>query len=153
MNMKPSLSRAAARRGCAGLTLLEILIVTAVLTTLASLAIPAVLRAKKSANETGAIATLKAVSNAQIQHRVRYGRYGTLANLEERGLVDGTLSDGEKSGYTFTDASVPDVIFWSVHATPLEPGISGDRHFYLDTAGVVHFRQGEPAKATDAAIQ
>jgi prepilin-type N-terminal cleavage/methylation domain-containing protein len=133
-------------------TLLELMLVVAVLAIIIAMAIPGYLNSKKQANETSAIASLKNITLAQTQYRVRFGVYATLANLTASELVDSSFMDSEKSGYQFTPNGVATRGRWGINADPLTPGVSGNRYFYADHTGVIRFKLGGQAGSTDSAV-
>jgi type IV pilus assembly protein PilA len=96
----------------AGFTLLELMIVVALILIIAAIAIPSMIEAKISANEASAVASIRAINNVEISYQATYGGYATsLANLggaepchksaETACLLDESLSGGLKSGYRF----------------------------------------------------
>ena len=118
-----------------GFTLVEIMIVVAIIALLAAIAIPNLLRARLSANESNAAAALHTVCAAEIQWRATNATYATLAQLGGAAppYIDSTLMTGTKQGYTFTAVPNAGVNFYAeaVHA-------AGQGHsFYVDEAGVL----------------
>lgn len=137
------------RRQC-GFTLLELGIVVVIVGILATLALPALLTARKSANEAQAISALRSITNAQEMFYRRTGNYGTLSELVASGDLDATFDPvGTRRGYQFADEDVPDEATWSVSANPDNHGVTGDRFFYIDTSGVI--RYSESGIADDSA--
>ena len=118
-----------------GFTLVEIMIVVAIIALLAAIAIPNLLRARISAQESAAAAALHTVAAAEIQWRATNATYATLANLGAANppYIDATLATGTKQGYTFTAVPNAGVNFYAeaVHT-------AGQAHsFYIDEAGVL----------------
>ena len=70
------------KRRSGGFTLIELMIVVAVLAIIVALAIPGFANAKRSANEASAIATMKNFTQAQMQYRMRYASHGGILDLE-----------------------------------------------------------------------
>ena len=136
----------------AGFTLVELMIVVAVLAIVVAMAIPGFSNAKRSANEASAIASMKAITQTQIQYRLRYGTYAGIANLEAVGMLDNNFADLEKAGYSFLDSVAPDSGYWAVESRPLANGVTGDRYFFVDSSGVIRFQAGAPADSTSAAV-
>jgi type II secretory pathway pseudopilin PulG len=128
------------------------MVVVVLLAVIMALALPALFQARKSANEGAAIVALRVLANAQIRYRLRYGGYGTFAELEASGALDSSWSDGTRGGYDFTATLPGDRLFWSATADPSEEGATADRHFYTDESGAIHVRVGGPAAATDPAL-
>lgn len=107
-------------------------------------------------NEAAAIYTLEQVAAAEQLHFETYeGRYGTFQQLLDAGLFRAPL-DGERitsAGYTFTLRVAPAAngqpSSYSVNADPLQDGVTGNRHFYIDS-NVTGMRVSEGRAATAA---
>src|SRR6516225_11833769 len=83
-----------------GFSLLELLIVVAIILIIATIAIPSLLRSRQAANESAAVASVRTVTTAEITYLSSSGgNYGTIAQLVTAGLLD-TGFTGTKSGYT-----------------------------------------------------
>jgi len=124
-----------------GFTLVEIMIVVAIIALLAAIAIPNLLRARLQANESAAQAALKTVAAAEVTYRIANSGYADLALLGSPATgpayIDGVLAAGTKNGYVF---SVTDNIsgeIFQVSATPISVNISGFRSFCITEDGVV----------------
>jgi prepilin-type N-terminal cleavage/methylation domain-containing protein len=114
-----------------GFTLLELMIVVAIIAVLASLSLPNMLESRKRANEVAAIGQLR-----------------TYLAEDLRGAI---LPNGTQSGYTFTVFSL-DEYDWFVNADPQQPGKSGERYFYVDRSGTIRFSTTGPAGVSSTAI-
>src|SRR5215831_1592043 len=89
-----------------GFSLLELLIVVAIILIIATIAIPNLLRSRQAAAETAAISTLKAINAAQITYlSTNRGNYGVLNDLVVAGLLDSRFAGASVSGYSFTVAA------------------------------------------------
>jgi type IV pilus assembly protein PilA len=95
-----------------GFTLMELLIVVALILIIAAITIPSLTQAKINANETSAVASVRAINQMEVSYQVAYGGYAdTLANLGGADpcvkssttacLLDQSLAGGVKSGYNF----------------------------------------------------
>ena len=127
-----------------GFTLLELMIVVAIISILAALAIPSLLNARKSANETSAIAFLKMAVGINIQYRTRFGSFPSVpVDLFNSGFVD---QGQDPTGYVLNMVSTSAT--WSLTADPEVPGDSGDRYFYADQSGVIRFEMSTTATTT-----
>lgn len=119
-----------------GFTLVEIMIVVAIIALLAAIAIPYLLRARVSAQEAAAAAAAHTVAAAEIQYRATNPGYATLAVLGAANppYIDTTLAGGSKQGYTFTaaiDNTNGTFAARAVHA-------AGQAHsFYIDEDGIL----------------
>jgi prepilin-type N-terminal cleavage/methylation domain-containing protein len=98
-----------------GFSLIELLIVVAIILIIAAIAIPSLITAKISANEASAVQSVRAINTAEVAYQTAYPSVGFAAKLSDLGgprpcspsangacLVDETLSTGIKSGYNFT---------------------------------------------------
>ncbi|HNQ51093.1 MAG TPA: prepilin-type N-terminal cleavage/methylation domain-containing protein [Candidatus Omnitrophota bacterium] len=145
-----------------GFTLPEIMIVVAIIALLAAIAVPNLLRARVTSNEGAAIATMKAISSAA--HIFRTSNSGYPALLSELYVnqtppyIDSVLATGTKQGYAFAFAGTDDDGFgnfqsFTVTATPVNPGVTGYRYFFVDTTGVIRFNTAGDATENDDPIE
>jgi type IV pilus assembly protein PilA len=138
-----------------GFSLIELLIVVAIILIIAAIAIPNLMRSRMAANESSAVGSLRTINTAQVTYSTTYGTgYTTLAQLGGADpctaapatacLIDSVLSAGTKSGYTITSVPIagggtpanPFVTFES-GAQPVAPGQSGQSSFCSDQSGVI----------------
>ncbi len=150
-----------------GFSLIELLIVVAIILIIAAIAIPNLLRAKISANESSAAASVRQISTAQIAYAASYQATGYAAALSNLGpgatncsggptssnacLLDVVLASGTKSGYQFLSAGAagtPSVQFVSSSA-PLTYNTTGVRNFCMVTDGVMRINTGPAPIAGD----
>ena|SRR5579871_4794237 len=136
-----------------GFSLIELLIVVAIILIIAAIAIPNLLRAKISANEASAVGSLRTINTAAVMYSTTYGSYpSTLVSLggpaggtavsTSAELIDAVLAGGTKSGYSFaytsgTTDSSGNVWSYTLTATPVNVGITGQRRFFTDQSGVI----------------
>jgi prepilin-type N-terminal cleavage/methylation domain-containing protein len=99
----------------AGFSLIELLLVVAIILIIAAIAIPNLLRARTSANESSAASSIRQIITAEVSYSTAYPTQGyanTLANLGGPAtgctasvstgcIIDSVLTTGQKSGYTF----------------------------------------------------
>ena len=95
-----------------GFTLMEMVIVLALILILAAITVPSLVESKMNANEASAVACIRSINTAEVSYQAVYGGYAdTLQNLggaepctksaETACLLDESLSNGDKSGYKF----------------------------------------------------
>jgi len=156
-----------------GFSLIELLIVVAIILIIAAIAIPNLLRAKIAANEASAVGSTRSIVTAEISYSNSFQTGPTaLANLATPAggcpaagataaaacLLDSNLAiNQQKSGYTFTvvanggagTVASPNTGF-EENATPITVGTSGQRSFCADMSGVLHFNLAGGAIGTAA---
>ncbi|MFH1202629.1 MAG: prepilin-type N-terminal cleavage/methylation domain-containing protein [Candidatus Omnitrophota bacterium] len=138
-----------------GFTLVEIMIVVAIIALLAAIAIPNLLRARLNANESAAIGAMQTLSTAAQSYRSSNPNYPTgLFNLSSAtpSYIDAVLGAGAKSGYSF--ALTGAINTFTATARPQNMGTSGSRSFFVDESGVIRFTTiTAGAVATDPPIE
>jgi type IV pilus assembly protein PilA len=152
-----ALSTVANSRDANGFTLMELLIVIAIILILMLMAIPTIGVMKKKANETSAINSVQAIIKAQIQYESTYPTNGYACSLTALGgdqgsgppspqsaqLIQADLASGFKSGYVFNITNCTKVTVnnsdritgFTVTAVPQSVGKTGDRGFCSDENG------------------
>jgi type IV pilus assembly protein PilA len=161
------------RRRQKGFSLIELLIVVAIILVIAAVAIPNLLRSRMSANEASAVASLRTVITAEIVYSSTYtvGFASSLQALSDGGtaancvppavpsassacLLDSSIASGTKSGYIFTytvTSSGGTNGSFVINADPLSTG-SGQRHFYTDDSDVLRVNNSALASPSDPAL-
>lgn len=137
-------------------TLIELLIVTELIMVIMGMALPNFKMSRKAADETGAVACLRQLSDAQELYRPR--QYPpcyapSLQRLRAAGLVDETLANGEKSGYDFMVNGVPGLNTYAFTATAAVQGNTGDRSFYVDQSGVIRMEDDASVSSISPPLQ
>jgi type IV pilus assembly protein PilA len=154
-----------------GFSLIELLIVVAIILIIAAIAIPNLLRARMQANEASAAASIHAVNTAEMSYSSAFPSLGFSANLSNLGdggvspcpgsatascYIDENLASGTKSGYLFTftgDTTNTPALHYDLHVDPVARGTSGQRSFYSSDANVTRFNVSAPASSADSPLQ
>src|SRR5579863_621361 len=85
-----------------GFSLLELLIVVAIILIIATIAIPSLLRSRQAAQESSAVAQVRTINTAEVTYlSSNQGSYGNVTELVSQGLLDSRFI-GSVSGYNFT---------------------------------------------------
>jgi prepilin-type N-terminal cleavage/methylation domain-containing protein len=119
-------------KGNRGFSLLELLIVVAIILIIATIAIPSLLRSRQAAQEASAVAQVRTINTAEVTYlSSNQGSYGDIPSLITQGLIDGRFS-GAVSGYTFNvTASGSD---YTVTASPTSTNSGRYGYFSLPDA-------------------
>jgi type IV pilus assembly protein PilA len=146
-----------------GFSLIELLIVVAIILIIAAIAIPNLLRARIAANEASAVASLRTLNTAQISYNSSYPTIGFATSLVSLAgtscsppgssgacIIDTQLASGSKSGYSFAlsgTSGTPNSTYTFI-ATPLTPNQTGVRYFCSFGDAVVRFSATSLATCT-----
>lgn len=141
-------SREQINRRQAGFSLIELLIVIAIILIILSIALPQMSKSRMHAQEMAAIEELGTINKSEIQYYSQFNQYATaLAQLgppatagaaegpAAAGLIPGSLASGTAGGYVFTVVQTP--TGYSISAVPKAFGSTGRRTFYSDQTGII----------------
>ena len=152
-----------------GFSLIELLIVVTIILIIAAIAIPKVMSAKIQTNEAAAVVTLHTLNANSLMYSNSYGSFphelsdlgpaggGAAPSSAAADLVDSTLASGVKSGYKFSFAvtgtdPAGNVVSYTITATPVKPGATGQRSFFTDLSDVVRATQTGVADSSSPPI-
>ncbi len=130
-----------------GFSLIELLIVVAIILIIAAIAIPNLLKSRIAANEASAVGSIRTIATSEISYSTSYPQTGftSMANLGGTQLIDAGLAAGSKSGYNFVVTLTNDGTSGAANtafvggAGPQAPGSSGVRGFCTDASGILRY--------------
>ena len=154
-----------------GFSLIELLIVVAIILIIAAIAIPNLLRSRIAANEASAVGSIRTINTAEVTYASTYPDCGfaVLSNLggsggsaTGAGLVDSVLASGVKSGYSFGvtssggsgtcgGGSLPNTTY-TLTGDP-QNAQTGQRHFFSDQSGVIRYDTSTNATSASNPLQ
>jgi len=128
-----------------GFSLFELLFVVAIICIVAALAIPSLLNSRKAAHEATSLSYMRTIGEAQELYRNGNNAYAAdIGTLVAAGLIPDPGFD--QFGYNFGIGGAT-ANYWSATAAPINPGITGDRYFFIDSTGVIRVAFGGPANS------
>jgi prepilin-type N-terminal cleavage/methylation domain-containing protein len=146
-----------------GFSLIELLIVIAIILIILAIAVPKLGSARMNATETVVIREIQTIHQGQTQYLSQFGKYATtLAELgppasggpgpQAADLIPNSLASGEKDGYIFTLTATPQG--YTVNANPKVYNSTGRRTFYSDQGMAIHQNWSqEPANASSPELK
>jgi prepilin-type N-terminal cleavage/methylation domain-containing protein len=157
------------KRSSKGFSLIELLIVVAIILIIAAIAIPNLLRSRIAANQASAVGSLRTLNTSEVTYSSTFnvGFSQTLSYLQPdptgsnptstaAGLIDSVLALGSKSGYSFTYSpgasdSNGRINTYSFTAVPITSS-TGTNYYYTDQSGVIRQNSTTTAGSTDSPI-
>jgi type IV pilus assembly protein PilA len=157
-----------------GFSLIELLIVVAIILIIAAIAIPNLLKARIAANQASAVGSLRTIVTAEVTYATNYGAYSTTmaqlggavpcvsapatACLIDNILANATAGNPPKSGYTFAYLPVVNAgvnTGFTLQADAATQGTTGDIHYFVNETGVIRFDStvAGPATVASPALQ
>jgi type IV pilus assembly protein PilA len=152
-----------------GFSLIELLIVVAIIMIIAAIAIPSFLRSRVAANQASAVGSLRMINTAETTYFTTYGvgytanltslgppASGASVNSSAAGLVDSVLAAGIKSGYIFvyTPGSLDPLGHYNSYTVTANPmgSDSGTVHYFTDQGAVIRENSTTTAGSTDSPL-
>jgi prepilin-type N-terminal cleavage/methylation domain-containing protein len=137
-----------------GFSLIELLIVVAIIGIIAAIAVPGLIRSRQAAQESSAIGCLRNYTSAQYAYQGSKGGGQSFAFPAE--LADGFIdplfvTETRRNGYDFTFVLAADRKTFTANADPSDSDVNM-RHFYIDDRGVIRFAVGTPAGTSSSVL-
>jgi prepilin-type N-terminal cleavage/methylation domain-containing protein len=152
-------------------SLIEILIVVAIILVIAAIAIPSLIRSRIAADQAAAVESLRTLGTSEVTYAATFGNgysttlsalgpvpTGGVATPSAAGLIDDLLASGSKSGYRFTyTPTLPEsngsrYNGFTILASPMEVGVTGVDFYYEDETHVIRMNATVPAGSTDSSV-
>ncbi len=139
-----------------GFTLLELLIVVAIIMILATFAVPYAVKQRIQANQASAVNDLRVLRDAMEAYRADHNRYPPSFDTNTMGTYLSNpkmaLSPFERRGYRFT-ITTTGTDRWHASAEPTSPRSGGTRYFFVDDSNLIRWNEGAAATATSEPLE
>jgi len=154
-----------------GFSLIELLIVVAIILIIAAIAVPNFMRSRVAANQASAVQSMRIISTAEVTYSATYGNgYTTTLTVlgpppsgqgpssTAAGLLDEVLASGYKSGYSFIytptqfDPGTNQWYGYTLQGNPSVFGQSGSMYYYSDQSYVIRANSTTTASSTDSPV-
>src|ERR1700733_16179660 len=150
-----------------GFSLIELLIVVAIILIIPAIAIPNLIKSKMAANEASAVGSIRTINTGEVNYAASCPNVGyslALVGLNTgagcaggAGIIDAVLSGGAKSGYTFVETGVAGADLlndtYTATANPAVPGTTRQRGFFSDQTGVIRYALAGAATVASSPLQ
>ena len=135
-----------------GFTLVEIMIVVAIVIVLVTLAIPNILSSRRVANEGAAIANLRTINNSCQLYNIDKETFPDTLEEISPDYLEPDLASGHKQGYEF-DYVLIDQDHFTVNANSTSTGLLKGKYYFMDESGVIRWNTSGPAGAGDEIVK
>src|SRR5215469_1987386 len=148
-----------------GFSVIELVIVVAIIMVILVIALPGLLRTTIARNQGTALASLRTINAAEFTYKSLYntgysstlGQLGPPASgdptLNAAGMVDAAIASGKKSGYSFIYTAAPAVSgqiqHYTLTADPVTPGATGQTFYFTDESNKIRVNSSHRASASD----
>jgi type IV pilus assembly protein PilA len=158
------------KRSPRGFSLIELLIVVAIILIIAAIAIPNLIRSRIAANQASAVASLRTLNTSEITYTSTFNKgfsvdmaslaspaaAGAVPTSTAAGLIDSVLASGTKSGYSFIYSPGPSdssgrINQYQLNAQPISSS-TGTNFYYTDASGIIRQNSTTTAASTDSPL-